>query len=214
MDLGDRHPRGRGLGLGASLIAVAAVAGLAGPADAGSSGCTPAGSTTVAAGKAARIFRSHGGAFYGCLRSRGVPVFLATKTLPLRTAHVAGPFAAFSRPPHHDGQTDEDMPATVSSIGLCRSDARRFKYNVGAGDAVTDLVVSRHGDIAWIARVGGIYRVVKLDTSASRRPGSVLDRSATIAPRSLTLKSGRVSWRDASVRHSARLRTTVSTCRP
>jgi hypothetical protein len=213
--MGCRDRSRRRLFLGASLTLGAALAGALGAsAGAASPACGPAGSRTVVASKRAVIFHSRGGAFYGCLAARGKPVFLALDTLPLGTPHVAGPFAAFSRPAHHDGATDEDVPATVLSIGLCRSDGRRFKYNRAAGDSVSDLVLSRYGDVAWIARQGGTYRVAKLDASTTRTRPVTVAESGAIAPRSLTLKSGRISWRDGTARHSARLRPLRSTCRP
>jgi hypothetical protein len=179
------------------------------------SACTPAGSKTVVTGKSSRVFRSRGGSFYGCLFARRKPVFLATGTLPLGAPRVGGPFAAFSRRAHHDGSAlEEDVPATVLSIGLCRNDRRRFKYDTGAGGRVSDLVVSSRGDIAWIAHQAGAYRVFKLDATTPRRKPATVSTSATIAPRSLTLKRGRISWRDAGSRRSARLKPLLSTCRP
>lgn len=168
----------------------------------------------MVAAKDARVFRSRGGAYYGCLLTRGKPVFLATRTLPFGTPRAAGPFAAFSLPAHHDGALDDDVPAIVLSIGLCRSDARRFKYNAAAGGRVSDLVLSRHGDIAWIARQGGGYRILKLDATTGRDKPATVARSATIAGRSLTLKRGRLRWRDGATRRSARLKPLPSTCRP
>jgi hypothetical protein len=213
VDLGDRDRSRRCLLVGASLIVALPLVALA-DARATRSGCAPAGSRTVVAAKDARVFRSRGGAYYGCLLTRGKPVFLATRTLPFDTPRAAGPFAAFSLPAHHDGALDDDVPATVRSIGLCRSDARRFKYNTAAGGRVSDLVLSRRGDIAWIARRGGGYRVLKLDATTGRHKPATLAQSATIAPRSLTLKRGRLRWRDGASRRSARLKPLLSTCRP
>jgi hypothetical protein len=138
------------------------------------------------------------------------------------TPRTRGPFAAFVRPAHHDGATDEDVLATVYSIGLCRRDARRFKYVFVAGEAlgshpVTDLVLSRYGDVAWIARpahAGAFYAVMKLDASTRPREARVLAFRRDVGPRSLRISGTRISWREGGRSVSDRLKPRVASCRP
>jgi hypothetical protein len=220
MDLGPRDRGRRRLRLGASLAALAAL-GAAG-ADGASPPCDPAGSTTVARSADGRLFTSRGGALYGCLFAKSRPLFLVSGSLPAVTPRTRGPFAAFVRPAHHDGATDEDVRATIYSIGLCRRDARRFKYIAPAGEAfgnhpVSDLVLSRYGDVAWIARparAGGFYAVLKLDASTNPRAPQVLGFARDVGPRSLRISGTRISWREGSRSFSDRLKPRVASCRP
>jgi hypothetical protein len=222
MDVGSGDRGRRRFRLGASLAALAAV-GIAATADGASSSCNPAGSVTVARSADGRLFTSRSGALYGCLFAAPRPLFLASGTLPVGTPRTRGPFAAFVRPAHHDGATDEDVRATLYSIGLCRRDARRFKYVAPAGEAtlgknpVSDLVLSRYGDVAWIARpahAGGFYAVMKLDATTNPRAPRVLAFSRDVSPRSLRISGTRISWREGGRPVSGRLKPRVASCRP
>jgi hypothetical protein len=222
MDVGHRDRRRGPLRLGAPLILAALVAASA-TARAAPSGCDPAGSTTVARSHDARLFTSRGGALYGCLFATQRPLFLNTGTLPVAAPRTRGPFAAFAVPAHHDGATDEEVRATIYSIGLCRRDARRFKYAGPAGEAgpgkspVSDLVVSRYGDVAWIARPahpGGYYALMKLDATTNPRAPRVMAFTRELAPRSLRLSGTRFSWSEGGRRFGGRLKPRVASCRP
>jgi hypothetical protein len=171
----------------------------------------------------ARVFRGSNGAFYGCLFSTGRNTFLATKSIRIRNVHTAGPFAAFSRAGFRDGESGEDIPTVVESVGLCRGgrgDRRMLKWIASTGDrpsgedSVTDLDVSRHGDIAWIATDGAGYQVFKLDaTSAKSREPRLLGEGEEVDPRSLRIKGSRVTWSQGGEPTSAPLRKRVATCR-
>jgi hypothetical protein len=212
----------------AILIAVAALSSIlasAGPASAASSKpCAKRGSETFAKSRDGRVFRSANGAFYGCLYSTGATTFLSTKSVPIQNVHTVGPFAAFSRPNFRDGESGDDIPTTVVSIGLCRGKSgrspRRYKYVTAAqGLFVTDMVMSRHGDIAWIAQdEAGNRRVLKLDADAQRdRFGSAvpveLAAGPDIDPKSLTLSGSRLSYRQGGAAKTTTLKKRVATCR-
>jgi hypothetical protein len=77
-------------------------------------------------------------------------------------------------------------------------------------DFVRDLVVTRTGRVAWIAAEGtpyeaeGPWEVRRPRRKDSRNP-VLLDRGTRVAPRSLRLRGGRVTWRHGSARRSATL---------
>jgi hypothetical protein len=206
------------------LAVVAALPVAAAPSAARERGsCTPRGSKTLAHSRDARVFRGASGAFYGCLTHTGARTFLATKSVPIDNVRTAGPFAAFSRAGFRDGESGDQIPATVSSIGLCRGEKgrapRRYKYIVQTADSVTDLVLSRDGDVAWIAAVpGGVPTVYKLDADAQRdRSGGAkpveVGSGTGVDPRSLALNGDRLSWREDGQSRSDTLKRRVATCR-
>jgi hypothetical protein len=172
-----------------------------------------------------RVFRNRTGAYYGCFLRTGKKQFLAMRTIKLRNVRAAGPFAAFSRGTHFDGATEAELPSTIFVYGLCRSDRRRFRWIVNTGnvprgeDAVTDLELSRHGDVAWIAKTGARFAVYKLDAdSGPQRTGNLaraiqLAEGEDIDPRSLELRGSRVTWRQDGAAASATLKPLVSSCR-
>jgi hypothetical protein len=206
----------RAVSLVAILVAMAWSAGqvLAASSTAVPGECFPDGSRTLAQSNEARVYKGSNGARYGCLFKTGHRVRLASAARPLRAIRTAGPFAAFSEAPYHDGALDEDVPWTVFSIGLCRDDGRRFKYTV-ATTRVFDLVVSRYGDVAWIVAGPHGYDVNAIDASTSdpHQP-TVLGSGDDIDPRSLTISGTTVKWRESGDFHSARMKPRVSSCRP
>jgi hypothetical protein len=202
-----------------ALTAVAAAGAIGSPATADQpSSCDRPGSRTLAQSSEARIFRNRGGAFYGCLFRTGKNVFLETKSIPIRNVRTAGPFAAFSRGAYHDGQNGFDVPTTVSSIGLCRGRPGKWVAQTGDAplgeDAVTDLELSRHGDIAWIATSGAGYAVYKLDADAKvdRKP-ILLAEGEEVDPRSLRLRGSHITWSQGGEPASAPLKRLVGACR-
>ena len=161
----------------------------------------------------ARVFEKANGARYGCLYATGKRRLVATAAKPLRAIRAGGPFVAFSQASFHDGATDNDIPWEVFSVGLCRGDARRFKYII-ATTRVTDLVVSRHGDIAWIAKGDGGYVIYKADGSTENpRDPTVVAGNRHIDPDSLKVSGTRIKWVENGEPAMDRLRPRVSVCR-
>ena len=202
------------------MAAALAVALPGGGASASERSCAGKAARVLARGDEALAYRAANGAYYGCLYRTGRSLFIRTAALPLHNVRSHGPFVAFSIQRYVNGEDGSDQPAAVFSIGVCRRDGRRFKHVGASGDAavgddpVTDLVLTRTGEIAWIAappEAGGEVRVMKADASGGT---TTVATGTDIGVHSLRLRGRRLSWTRAGTREGERLRTRVSTCRP
>jgi hypothetical protein len=74
--------------------------------------------------------------------------------------------------------------------------------------SVTDLVLTRHGSVAWIGQSSGIVQTTpdyQVNTALAGGQEAIRDHGATIGPRSLRLSSGSVSWQHGTQMDSAPL---------
>jgi hypothetical protein len=186
--------------------------------------CVAQGQTVAARSSRAVIARTAYETYTGCLLARGTPVDLAAPWLvPVgdstnvqlpATFAVAGPFAAAVVSAYgHDGSTS----SWVSVIDL-RDELdgqSHFGPALGAGALNADvpaLRVTSTGAAAWVAvkrapakrftRTRGIVKHVYGLAPGSGAP-RLLAQGKRIAPASLRLRDGGVSWRDGKRRHSA-----------
>jgi hypothetical protein len=75
-------------------------------------------------------------------------------------------------------------------------------------EAVTDLLPTSHGSVAWITRRSGLHVATLYSVHVAARSGtpSLLDEGAEIGGSSLALSAGELSWSDAGSRRSAPMR--------
>jgi len=223
------------------VLGVVAASGSAGSAAARP--CEPEGSTTLAANHDARVYRieRERGGFttaytYGCLRSTGSQVLLASDAepsaiFPLPAISLIGPYVGYAV----DTDTDPTAPGgrmTYVEVddmrpqepgheqaGLVASAGHRDVARVGS------LKVSSHGAVAWIAcpappdgplasdpdgtcaKPGAYARVFK---AVLGRDGVAhvkqLDKGRRVDPHSLRRVHMGVAWRHAGKRRAAKLR--------
>jgi hypothetical protein len=167
--------------------------------------CFPPGADALAEGLESRIYRLPDRGVHACLFSTGHSRRLDDASTPVagRVA-IAGPYAAYA-----STLAGADQPGTAVLVADLRSAAAPAVVVIGPAaevPAVTDLVLSRDGAVAWIAerlQDGQTIRQV-----ARRRPGAaleVLGTGARTAAGSLRLRDGRLSWWDGPVQLRARL---------
>ena len=172
---------------------------------------------TVAATDQARVVRGAGG-LWGCRGERGRAVRLDTGgdcapddcgligRLRLVGRHVAYESATHTRYGDYSG--------SVVVIDLRRSRrVHRLPQMRGGSDpppgpglGVSDLVLTRQGTAAWMARVGyGSFVTHVVQASRGRRGVVTLDDSPEVLRRSLALSPARLYWTRAGQPRSARL---------
>src|SRR4051812_13218613 len=165
----------------ALLIAPASVSARI-PADSAQSGCPTTGST-VRAESGARLFLV-GSDLYGCA-SGSEPRLLDTGAVPgaLAMPRISGQFAAYSL----------DKRGRVADI----SDGRSTTFQ----SAALALRVDKLGRVGWVAqRDDGVLEVHRADLAGREM---VLDHGARIRPASLTVRRGKLRWRNGSRLHGA-----------
>ena len=183
------------------------------------SGCRPAGSRTIVAGRQARVFTFRGIA-YGCLYRRGVRVpltnndnFSESRLTPLRP-RLSGRFVGYA----YVWQNAVTGGDGVAVTDLRRGRTRYIELDATEEDdpavSVRDLVVTPGGSLAWTwtAQLGAetaptTFEVRKIEPSDStRRLGVLLDSGPEIDLASLQNRGSTVSWLKGGERVSATLR--------
>jgi hypothetical protein len=212
------EPRRR-LVAGAAALVVISLAPLASVEARGLSRCASAGSKTIVASEAARVYRK-GTTVYGCLYSVGRKFRLGTaEDLLTDVAYVspirlAGRFVAYSQ-----GQSGRDGYSADLSVRDLRT-GRIVRDWQGGGPGgrfgteesygVSDVVLKRNGSVAWLndrSRLGDRSHMFYLYKSDADGDLVLLDSGPGIEPGSLALSSGsRVYWTHNGVPHSATLR--------
>jgi hypothetical protein len=190
-------------------LAAGAAAAVAPPPAAAAPSCAATGSRTVFANPVARIFYTRAGRPYSCYRITGrrVPLdmfvdrFYAPGDARLGHLRMTGRILAYT-------WVDPGIPAVyVHSVDMR---VARFWRRVKVAPPtsaepssvrVNDLVARRSGAIGWIQRVDGEVSVWRFDARGRRR----LDVSPLIAPVSLRLVGGRLTWERDGVPRSASL---------
>jgi hypothetical protein len=222
------------------------VAGAAAAATTGSAAtrpCEPEGSTTLAATHDARVYRierqrsGHTTTYtYGCLRSTGSQVLLASDAepaaiFPVPAISLVGPYVGYAV----DTDTDPSAPGgrmtyvEVDDLRPQDPGSEQAGLVVGAGHRdvarVGSLKVSSHGAVAWIACPAPRDGPLASDPNgACAKPGTYarvfravlgangvthvkeLDRGRSVDPRSLRRVHMGVAWRHAGKRRVAKLR--------
>jgi hypothetical protein len=178
-----------------------------------SAACGPAGAQTVASNQVARIY-DRNGAVYGCSTRTGRTFRLGSSTPTIGQGRVqptalAGADAAYGLTSHGVDTATTQVVVRRLGDGKVLHTAVAVSRNTGAESfqSVTALVVKSDGAVAWIGgsrSIGGrqALEVHRIDS----RGQAVLDRGAGIAPRSLRLRSSRLSWLDSGRQRSAALR--------
>jgi hypothetical protein len=206
----------------AAVVAAAAVAlgGATPAASSGQGGCYPAGVRQLARDAVARVYeagtpaggpRLGGTAVYACYLRRGHPVALAPAGGFTRVGPVAlaGPVVAYASA----AMGVDTSSSTVSVLNLA-SGARRTLTAASpprrpeSFTAVSSLVVTARGSVAWIASRSGVgqpqttYEVRRSDASGS----ALLDSGTSIASSSLRRAGAKITWIDGGRTRSAPLR--------
>ena len=175
----------------ALVIAAVALALVASPASPADRPCEPDGSRTLASTRLARVYqveRSRGGHTtlytYGCLRSAGSPVLLASDAepsalFPGKAISLIGPYVGYAV------DTDTDTSSSGGRMTYVEVDDLRPQAPgheqaglvVAAGPRdvarVGSLKASRHGAVAWIACPAPSQGPLASDPSgACTRPGT------------------------------------------
>src|SRR3954466_328757 len=179
---GDRHRVFRFLAAAAALLIAPAAVSARIPADSAQTGCPTTGST-VRAESGARLFLV-GSDLYGCA-SDSDPRLLDTVAVPeaLAMPRISGQFAAYSL----------DKRVRVADI----SDGRSTTFE----SAALALRVNKFGRVGWIAqRDDGVLEVHRADLAGREM---VLDHGARIRPGALTVRRGKLRWRNGSRLHGA-----------
>src|SRR3954468_10244264 len=179
---GARHRVFRFLAAAAALLIAPAAVSPRIPADPAQSACPTTGST-VRAESGARLFLV-GSGLYGCAPG-AEPRLLDTVAVPeaLAMPRISGQFAAYSL----------DKQVRVADI----SDGRSTTFE----SAALTLRVNKFGRVGWIAqRDDGLFEVHRADLAGREM---VLDHGARIRPASLTVRRGKLRWRNGSRLHDA-----------
>jgi hypothetical protein len=203
---------------GVALALIACAGATAAPVH--RSGCFPPHAETIAKDRAVRVYSIAGKnlsrrSTYACLLRRGTTVTLSTpeqgRLVSIEHLTFAGPVIAFTRSTHgvDTGSTD---------IAVVNVASRRTLLTVpqvgGFIDAcfisfqeVTDLVVTARGSVAWLVRKGAQCKTTTYEVYSAQKSGAptLLEEGPAIAPKSLRLSNGTVSWQNAGQQKSARL---------
>jgi hypothetical protein len=185
--------------------------------------CAPAGSRTLATDGRARVYSVPLGSgagsvrVFGCMFATAKPVSLGTTSLAAdaatiepRTVALTSPWAAYSL--SEQGSVFGEVYVALKNLrtgkAKRKADAGLDQLGPGKSSAVTDIVVSAAGAVAWIVTGSAegpprqAREIVAIDSTGVRR---TLDAAADIDPHSLVLRRHRLSWTDGGVRHSAAL---------
>ena len=173
-------------------------------------GCRPgAGSVTIAQSPAARLFTAADGNDYACLYSVDRAFYLSSgEHYEYRLVHFSGPYVAYV-------QNIEAGDDNVGELDLRSGRLRTFEIATPIENSVCyevgSLALKADGAIAWIGTnflgsacispPGPEIEVRRHD----RRGLKILDSSIKIAPSSLHLFKGVLTWTDGAVKRSATL---------
>lgn len=191
---------------GAVCATVAALAsGVAvATAPASTASCGPPEARTLASSSQARVYALKG-ADYGCAGKRQFRLgrWKSPCAPCVDRVVVAGTLAAYVLDyPGYDNSTSDVLVRRLT-------DGKRlswYRASTATGEtfqAVTSLVVSPDGGVAWISAASGIGisgRQIEV-----HRGKSILDHGRTIAPHSLKLHGTVISWRHGSKTRTASL---------
>ena len=197
----------------ASLSLMALIAVVSGASARGAL-CGPSRARTLASDSLARVY-AHRGKVYGCAQGSHSSYVLGSASNSMGEGRVgpvalAGVDVAFGRTYYGvdvvsadvvvenltDGRILRSNPATVGSFGP------------ESAQQVQSIVVKPDSSVAWIATISsitshsGTTQVRKSDRTERRS----LDSGSKIKPGSLRLHRSKLSWRDGSIRKTARLR--------
>jgi hypothetical protein len=212
------HPLARHVAGGAAL-AVALALTAAGSAAGRSADCPPSHGRLIAHDRRVRVYAT-GNLFatrvYACLVGRGsrrlallAPAHAGTLPAALGSTALAGTVVALLVTESGiDSGTTTLRVFDVASRRLLRSQPVGDYVDAGivAAETVTTLVVDEHGAVAWIAsRHGPFGSGTVLAVHAASRSGRVvtLDEGGDIAPASLRLAHGILSWSHGGAGRSA-----------
>lgn len=182
----------------------------------GSLRCPASGSRVIARGRSVRVYS---------LRARGFEVVRACMAGGPTMTLLGGP--PHPGPHHSIGQfrlagnvlaylgTTFGVDSGSSTLNVVDVGKRRTLQEIPVGsyvdagiissEAVTELLPTSHGSVAWIARRSGLHVATLYSVHVAPRAGapSVLAEGAEIDGGSLALSGHEVSWTDAGTRHSA-----------
>jgi hypothetical protein len=198
-----------GLVVGAVLVLVGALASAA-PAR---GSCQPAGSHTVFANRAERVYRL-GGRYFGCLYSvrRGVRLRAPAPSAPgdrparFQAFRTAGNFLAYVYNDFAVDTTGDDWTLYIESVDLR---AGRFVHQATTARMsgcyadsvrpnVSSLVLKANGSIAWIQHPCFPDSAFVADRAGTRPLGDA-------DPRSMTLRGSTLSWTNGGIPETATL---------
>jgi hypothetical protein len=189
---------------------------LAGPpasADSARGSCRPAGSRTVFANRAVRVYRL-GGRYFGCLYSvrRGVRLRAPAPSAPgdrpprFQTFRAAGNFLAYVYNDFAVDNTGDDWTLYIESVDLRAGrfvhQARTARMPGCYADSVlpnvSSLVLKANGAIAWIQHPCFPDSGFAADRAGTRPLGDA-------DPRSMTLRGSTLNWTNGGIPETATL---------
>jgi hypothetical protein len=195
----------RRIGAPVGALALALLAGLAGPAAGGTSaGCAPVGARTLAASGSARLYVAQG-TLYGCLGARRTRLGAAPGQRRLAATRIG----LYALSPRYAGFDTvqmgvDNLDASVSIVDLATAatvagaPATTPEDRAESFIGVRALAIDRGGTLAWIGSRSGvgaftpIYEVHTLDVAGRDR---LVASGADIAPDSLSLHGTKLRWR-------------------
>ena len=161
-----------------------------------------------------RVYSIAGGT-YACLLRRGTTVTLVKPAgrRPARIGHVtlAGALVAYTASTHGVDTGITDIVVVNVASGRTRLTVSRAGGFIDGCfiqfHEITDLVVTYRGSVAWLVRTGRGCKTTTFEVHGAQPSGAtdLLEEGPDIAPGSLRLSSGIVSWENAGQRKSARL---------
>lgn len=184
--------------------------------------CPPLGAKLIASDREVRVYRSPLGSstVIACVVAHRTRMTLLAPP-PQSGQHVhlfpgsfakivlAGPIAAYvvGRRTGVDTSSSELVVADVSTRRILRSTPVGYSVDAGilASGRLTSLVVTSHGSVSWIEEHRRHGMSSSVSVFAAPPIGSVitLDEGPSIAPESLTLAHGTLSWSDGATQLTA-----------
>jgi hypothetical protein len=200
----------RGVVTGAVALAAAGV--LAQRSEGAPGDCVPASARTLAAAGGARLYVL-GSELFGCLGSTRILLGGAPDSRPLGVTRVA----RYALAPRFAGIATlrmgvDTLAASVSIVDLragatvASAPATTPELRAESFVDVSAIVIDARGTLAWIgsrSAVGAFTPIYEVHTLAGTGADRLLASSTAIAPHSLQLRGGTLSWRQSGHRQTA-----------
>jgi hypothetical protein len=198
-----------------TAVVLAAVADAAPSAASPNGECKRSGEVTLAGtAEALVVGKRRAGAYIdlrGCLLKTGRRIALTqtyeySDVVSFLVPVLAGKFAAFDRI-----EVAEELVGKFLVVQDLRNPRARYELEIDEQAEVRDIVLKRNGSVAWIQNVPSpatrqvVFCKLRDCLKTPDPMPAVVDSGRGIAPRSLELHRGRVTWLRDGQRQSARL---------